>query len=134
MVYFRIYSVIYYFGLIVLCLFLSSHQISNCRCAFVMHPLPELSVGLHIFRHIRRGPGLLRHFLIIFIIIVFLGLTFHIFSVLDDLQFPVQDVTENFVPSSVFTIKTRQAVSVVRCYMLLANSRGGLEKIFYQRL
>ena len=109
MVYCRIYSVFHYFGLIVLCLVLISHQISHGGCGFVMHPLPDSdgcksNVAFDI-----------RHFLIVFIIVVFIivvfiGFIFRTFSVLDDVQFPVQDVMVYFVLSSVFTIKTPQAV------------------------
>ena len=54
MVYCRIYSVFYYFGSIVLCLFLNSYETSHRRCGSAKHPLPDSSIWVHIFRRVRK--------------------------------------------------------------------------------
>ena len=54
MIYCRMYSLFYYFGFIVLCSLLKSHQISHRRCGFAMYPLSDSSVWVHIFRRVQR--------------------------------------------------------------------------------
>ena len=54
MVYCCIYSVFYYFGLIVSYLNLHSHQASHRLCGFIVHPLLDLSVWVCIFRRVRK--------------------------------------------------------------------------------
>ena len=99
MVLFRIYSVFYYLGLTVLCLFLSSHPISHHRCVVVMRPLPGLSGLALIVSLVRRFinfrclcSGFFRH---LFVIIIF---------IFPSVSFPLIFYFER---SSIFRIKCR---------------------------